>query len=74
MGYAVRTDRYRYVEWREWKSTQVLARELYDHDSDPHETQNVARLPKHEGVVEELARIMASGWKTALPNATMNGQ
>ncbi len=37
MGYAVRTARYRYVEWREWKSGTIEARELYDHEGDPNE-------------------------------------
>ncbi len=28
MGYAVRTDRYRYVEWHDWKTKEIVAREL----------------------------------------------
>ena len=35
MGYAVRTDRYRYVEWQKAESGDVLARELYDAVADP---------------------------------------
>ncbi len=30
MGYAIRTDRYRYVEWRKRTNGEVVARELYD--------------------------------------------
>jgi iduronate 2-sulfatase len=41
IGYSIRTDRYRYTEWRQFQSGQVLARELYDHQRDPHETANV---------------------------------
>jgi iduronate 2-sulfatase len=68
MGYAVRTNRYRYVEWREWESQQVVARELYDHDSDPNETRNVANRPRESNTTEELARILSSGWRAALPD------
>lgn len=42
MGYSVRTDRVRYTEWRDWKSREVIARELYDHTADPSETKNLA--------------------------------
>ena len=42
MGYAVRTDRYRYVEWRKRDGAEVVARELYDHQTDPNEDRNVA--------------------------------
>ena len=42
MGYAIRTDRYRYVEWRKRDGTEVVARELYDHQTDPDEDRNVA--------------------------------
>lgn len=42
MGYSMRTDRYRYTEWRDFESNRLLARELYDHSRDPGETFNVA--------------------------------
>lgn len=67
MGYAMRTRRYRYVEWREWDTNQVLTRELYDHDADPHETQNVAMQPKYAKEILELADILDRGWKSAQP-------
>ena len=41
MGYAIRTLRYRFVEWREFATGKVSARELYDHQSDPRELNNV---------------------------------
>ena len=42
MGYSVRSNRYRYTEWREFQTGKILARELYDHDKDPRESANVA--------------------------------
>ena len=40
-GYSVRTQRWRYTEWRNIKTGRVMDRELYDHDADPWETRNV---------------------------------
>ena len=65
MGYAVKTDRYRYVEWRKRDGTEVVARELYDHKTDPDENANVADANKP--VVEELAKQLAAGWKGNVP-------
>lgn len=61
MGYAVRTERYRYVEWREWKTQDVVARELYDHASDPQESRNIAAQAAHQGTVTRLATLLESG-------------
>ena len=55
MGYAIRTDRYRYVEWRKRDGAEVVARELYDHRTDPDEDRNVAGDAANKEVVEELA-------------------
>ena len=40
MGYSVRTNQVRYTEWRDWQSGEVIARELYEHGSDPQELVN----------------------------------
>ena len=74
MGYAVRTDRYRYVEWREWKSKEVVTRELYDHENDSQEMRNVAGQAQRNRTVEELAQVLARGWKSALPAGTRTDQ
>ena len=42
MGYSLREMRYRYTEWRDWRSGRTLAVELYDHSADPTEGQNLA--------------------------------
>ena len=74
MGYAIRTSRYRYVEWRSWQSQQVTARELYDHQSDPHEMQNLASQAGHQDTLKTLSQLLADGWQAALPVATEPGQ
>lgn len=67
MGYALRTERYRYVEWRVWKSGDIVAKELYDHHRDPHEMKNLGSLPQHREVTDELGRLLKAGWRAALP-------
>ena len=42
MGYAMRTADYRFVEWRNFKTGKVTARELYDHRNDSAEKNNIA--------------------------------
>ncbi len=54
MGYSLRTDRFRYTEWRDFKTGKILARELYDHESDPWETINLARRPQSDSIVQKL--------------------
>lgn len=60
MGYSIRTERYRYTEWRKLPGGDVIARELYDHEKDPMETVNVATAPEYEGIARKLATEMAS--------------
>lgn len=35
MGYAMRTDGYRYIEWRDFATGEIQDRELYDHQGEP---------------------------------------
>lgn len=56
MGYSIRTERYRYTEWREFESGDVIARELYDHDVDPDENINVAQ--GNDSTIETLIPLM----------------
>jgi arylsulfatase A-like enzyme len=53
-GTAMRTDRYRYVEWRD-NGGELKARELYDHATDPGENTNLADQPQQAKVLEDLA-------------------
>lgn len=56
MGYSLRTDRYRYIEWRDYrdKKSKPIFVELYDHKSDPDETKNVAK--ENAKVVDRLSK------------------
>ncbi len=58
MGYTIRTDEYRYVEWFDWETGELAARELYDHRTDSQENENVVDRPEHASVVAELSRIL----------------
>jgi len=56
MGYSIRTNRFRYTEWRDFKTAEAQARELYDHETDPLETVNIAEHPDHSRTILELAK------------------
>jgi uncharacterized sulfatase len=58
VGHAVRTERWRYVEWDQGKQGS----QLYDHEADPHELKNLADDPKYAGTVEELRRLVRKNW------------
>ncbi|MCB1123979.1 MAG: iduronate sulfatase, partial [Verrucomicrobiae bacterium] len=62
-----RTDHYRYVQWKDWKSGKTLAEELYDHQTDPNEMLNVADDPDQAASLFQHRRILEGGWKGALP-------
>ena len=57
LGRTMRTERWRYVEWAD-KEGKIAAVELYDHQSDPEENQNVADRGENKGVVDELHKQM----------------
>jgi len=68
MGYTLRTDRWRYTEWRDRKTRKAAARELYDHEADPGENVNVASRRENRATVAGLAKMLAAGWKAARPS------
>ena len=70
MGYSVRTDRWRYTEWRHRKTKKVVARELYDHRGDGRENVNLADRTEHAAEVERLATMLEAGWRAATPPKT----
>jgi arylsulfatase A-like enzyme len=69
MGYSLRTDRYRFTRWVSRKDGAELARELYDHQADPQENENVAERPENRERVEALTRQLQAGWQAARPPA-----
>ena len=59
MGCSVRTTHLRYTEWRDWRTGETVARELYDHRTDPHELQNAvdsSSLAEAQREAESLLR------------------
>ncbi len=56
-GDSVKTDRYRYTEWRR-KDGTIYARMLYDHKTDPHENVNISELPQNKELVKKLGRML----------------
>jgi arylsulfatase A-like enzyme len=65
LGVAMRSDRYRLVEWSRTNAAPVY--ELYDHLTDPAEGVNVAGRPEYAETVRTLAAQLKGGWKAALP-------
>lgn len=57
-GTAMRTDRYRYVRWTD-KQGQVAAVELYDHQLDRAENENLAVKPENQALLDQLAKQMS---------------
>jgi len=64
-AYSMVTDRYRYIEWTHNKSKKILARELYDHNVDPDENENIAEYADSNKIVEQLSKKLdgGKGWK-----------
>lgn len=59
LGRAIRTERYRLVEWRRsGDSVRDAEYELYDYQSDPHETRNHAA--DNPEIVKRLAATLAT--------------
>lgn len=68
MGYSVRTDAFRYTEWRDWKTGTTTARELYDHRTDPGETRNLADAPAHADDVKRHTAELAKSQPRTSPD------
>ncbi|QGY46766.1 sulfatase-like hydrolase/transferase [Maribellus comscasis] len=65
MGYTVQTDRYRYTEWIRKSTGELLARDLFDHHTDPQENNSIANDPENEELMQNLSRLLnkGKGWK-----------
>ncbi len=63
MGYSLRTDKYRYTVWVEWKNktpnfNKVLAEELYDYEKDSLETVNRIHSGEYSLVARKMKKYM----------------
>jgi arylsulfatase A-like enzyme len=58
---AVRSDRYRYIRYRDG------GEELYDHQTDPHEWNNLAASEDHAAIKKKLAGWIAKEWAESAP-------
>jgi arylsulfatase A-like enzyme len=56
-GDSVKTDRYRYTEWRR-KNGKVYAQMLYDHSVDLVENVNISEMPQNKELVKKLSRMI----------------
>lgn len=65
IGRSMRTDRYRYTEWVNRSDDHVVARQLFDHEADPLETNNLAADSQNQDLVERLQRQLTTGWQDA---------
>ena len=67
MGYAIRTNKYRFVQWQNWTTKVVVARELYSLLDDPHEMKNIVNEKGSRVIVARMTKRLGDGWKAALP-------
>jgi iduronate 2-sulfatase len=57
MGYSIRTNDYRLVEWRDFSTGEVTARELYHHRTDDSETESIIDSAE-PSVIDELTALL----------------
>lgn len=63
-GRSIRTERWRYTEWRSPKN-ELVGTELYDHEADAAENINRASEPAFKETVAGLATRLREGWSKA---------
>jgi arylsulfatase A-like enzyme len=63
MGYAMRTERYRFMVWKDFRdpNAEPVFFELYDHQNDPTESKNIAG--ENPDLVAKLLAQFKKGWK-----------
>jgi iduronate 2-sulfatase len=62
MGYSLRTDAFRYVEWRDRHTGTIAETELYDHTMDPLESTNLAHHPDYLSALETLRALAETAY------------
>ncbi len=65
MGYSVRSARWRYTEWIDRRSDEIVGRELYDHATNPVASRNLADEPEFGDTVSALSNLLdrGQGWR-----------
>jgi uncharacterized sulfatase len=59
LGRTIRTEDWRYTQWHDGRA------ELYDHENDPRELNNLADEAAHHQIAAGLERRLKAGWKEA---------
>ncbi|MFK7850268.1 MAG: sulfatase [Akkermansiaceae bacterium] len=67
MGYTVRTEHWRYVEWFHSDCDQVIAKELYNITEQGLEQNNLSGQQQYAGIEGELAQHLAEYRGSTLP-------
>ena len=70
MGYTLRTERWRYIEWQDFSSGEALACELYDYEADGKELRNLAGAVECDATLAEHRQLLRDGWPDCLPPDT----
>uniref|UniRef100_A0A2A4K7B3 Sulfatase N-terminal domain-containing protein n=1 Tax=Heliothis virescens TaxID=7102 RepID=A0A2A4K7B3_HELVI len=67
MGYSIKTKRFRYTEWVSFNNTlftvdwnKLFGLELYDHFTDPDESNNLYLVRKYKNIKQYLSRLLRS--------------
>jgi len=60
IGYSVRNERYRYIEWVHPVTKKVRGRDLFDYAKDPYETKNLVDHPEYAEVLQSMIQILHS--------------
>jgi iduronate 2-sulfatase len=66
MGYSMRTDRYRYTEWPNQDTGEMVARELYEQETGSLASRNLASDPDYADTVKQLSVKLKAGLKAAI--------
>jgi iduronate 2-sulfatase len=65
MGYSLRSGNWRYTEWIDRRTGDVVGRELYDHSAGPAADRNLADEPEFADTVKKLSALLdgGQGWQ-----------
>lgn len=59
MGYSLRTQDHRYIEWRYFDTKEIRAAELYEYEDELWETRNSSDDPHQQQTREALKHKLA---------------